>query len=71
MPTERSLKTRFLEHRRPSSVLSEVSHLQHINIESPAHFITLDKAQILDTEPDYFMRGVKEAIYRKRTPADT
>ena len=31
--TERSLKARFLEHRRPSSTSSEVS--QHIHIESP------------------------------------
>ncbi|KAI8518797.1 hypothetical protein Bbelb_020540 [Branchiostoma belcheri] len=33
--TKRSLKTRFLEHRRPSSAASEVS--QHIHIESPGH----------------------------------
>ncbi|KAI8490958.1 hypothetical protein Bbelb_313770 [Branchiostoma belcheri] len=59
--TERSLKTRFLEHRRPSSNTSEVS--QHIHIESPGHTVTLDKVRILDTEKDYFVRGVKEAIY--------
>ncbi|KAI8521389.1 hypothetical protein Bbelb_011430 [Branchiostoma belcheri] len=59
--TERSLKTRFLEHRRPSSNTSEVS--QHIHIESPGHTVTLDKVRILDTEQDYFVRGVKEAVY--------
>ena len=59
--TERSLKTRFLEHRRPSSTTSEVS--QHIHIESPGHHVDLEKVQILDREPRYFERGVKEAIY--------
>ncbi|KAI8504116.1 hypothetical protein Bbelb_181840 [Branchiostoma belcheri] len=59
--TERSLKTRFLEHRRPSSVASEVS--QHIHIESPGHTVDLEGVRILDTEQDYFKRGIKEAIY--------
>ena len=59
--TERSLKTRFLEHRRPSSTSSEVS--QHIHIESPGHHVDLDQVKILDREPRYFERGVKEAIY--------
>jgi len=61
--TERSLKTRFLEHRRPSSTSSEVS--QHIHIESPGHHVDLEQVQILDREPRYFERGVKEAIYIK------
>ncbi|KAI8502540.1 hypothetical protein Bbelb_201280, partial [Branchiostoma belcheri] len=39
--TERSLGTRFLEHKRPSSLSSEVS--QHIHIESPGHTVSLDK----------------------------
>ena len=59
--TERSLKARFLEHRRPSSTSSEVS--QHIHIESPGHKIDLEKVKILDREPRWFERGVKEAIY--------
>ena len=59
--TERSLKTRFLEHRRPSSTSSEVS--QHIHIESPGHRVDLDKVKILDRDPRWFERGVKEAIY--------
>ncbi|KAI8485880.1 hypothetical protein Bbelb_364320 [Branchiostoma belcheri] len=58
--TERSLKTRFLEHRRPNSVASEVS--QHIHIESPRHTVDLEGVRILDTEQDYFKRGIKEAI---------
>ncbi|KAI8499993.1 hypothetical protein Bbelb_223100 [Branchiostoma belcheri] len=32
-------------------------------IESPGHTVTLDKVRILDTEQDYFVRGVKEAVY--------
>ena len=60
--TERSLKARFLEHRRPSSVSSsEVS--QHIHVESPGHQVSLDNVRVLTTEPRYFERGVKEAIY--------
>ena len=59
--TERSLKTRFLEHRRPSSTSSEVS--QHIHIESPGHSVNLDKVDILDKDTRWFERGVKEAIY--------
>nr|XP_054774799.1 uncharacterized protein LOC129282974 [Lytechinus pictus] len=59
--TERSLRTRFLEHRRPSSTSSEVS--QHIHIESPGHCVDINKVQVLDREPRYFERGVKEAIY--------
>ena len=59
--TERSLKTRFLEHRSPSSTSSEVS--QHIHIESPDHHVELEEVKILDREQRYFERGVKEAIY--------
>ena len=59
--TERALKTRFLEHQRPSSVNSEVS--QHLHIESPGHSISLDKVKILDSDQDFFARGVKEAVY--------
>ena len=59
--TERSLKTRFLEHRRPSSTSSEVS--QHIHLESPGHSVDLKEVKVLDRDPRYFERGVKEAIY--------
>ena len=60
--TERSLRTRFLEHKRPSSVSSEVS--QHIHIESPDHKVDLEQTLVLDREPRYFEHGVK-AIYIK------
>ncbi|KAI8491015.1 hypothetical protein Bbelb_314340 [Branchiostoma belcheri] len=43
--TERSLGTRFLEHKRPSSLSSEVS--QHIHIESPGHTVSLDKSSVV------------------------
>jgi hypothetical protein len=60
--TERSLWTRFLEHRRPSSVAtSEVS--EHINLESPGHQIDINGVKVLDKEHRNFERGVKEAIY--------
>ncbi|KAI8494650.1 hypothetical protein Bbelb_278760 [Branchiostoma belcheri] len=57
--TERSLKARFQEHTRPRSASSEVS--QHM--ESPGHVVSLDTVRILHTEQDYFLRGVKEAMF--------
>ena len=66
--TERSLKQRFLEHRRPSSKNSEVS--QHIHVDHPDHSVSLDEAKILDVEPRWRERGIKEAIYiRKLQPS--
>ena len=59
--TERSLKTRFMEHRRPSTTTSEVS--QHIHIESPGHSVDIDKVKVLDREPKYLERGIRESIY--------
>ena len=59
--TERNLKARFMEHRRPSSTSSEVS--RHIHDCNPGHGISLDNVKILDREPAWFDRGVKEAIY--------
>lgn len=56
--TERSLKSRFLEHRRPSSTSPEV--FQHIHIKLPGHHINLDEIKIIVREPRYFERGVKE-----------
>ena len=58
---ERSLKARFLEHRRPSSTSSEVS--RHINKDKPEHDVHIDEARILDRDPDWFTRRVREAIY--------
>ena len=59
--TERSLKARFSEHRRPSSSNSEVA--KHIHVEQPDHSVELDHTDILTTESRWFERGVKEAIY--------
>ena len=59
--TERSLKSRFNEHWRPSSTTSEVS--KHIHIEHPEHSVELENTEILTTESRWFERGVKEAIY--------
>ena len=59
--TERSLKARFGEHKRPSTVTSEVS--KHIHNADPKHSITLDTTNVLTVEPRWFERGVKEAIY--------
>ena len=59
--TERLLKARFSEHRRPSSTTSEVE--KHIHTDQPEHTVELDNTEILTTEPRWFERGVKEAIY--------
>ena len=60
--TERSLRTRFMEHKRPSSVSSsEVA--EHIYIESPGHQVDVSEVKILDRDHRYFERGVKEAAY--------
>ena len=58
---ERSLKSRFNEHRRPRSTTSEVSKCIHI--EHPEHSVELENTEILTTESRWFERGVKEAIY--------
>ena len=59
--TERSLRSRFLEHRRPSSIHSEVSSC--INRDKPSHSVSLANAKMLDREDDWFARGVREAIH--------
>ena len=59
--TERSLNTRFLEHRRKGSVGSEVS--QYVHVDRPEHGVSLDTVKILKFENKKFERGVKEAIY--------
>ena len=66
--TERTLKARFMEHRRPSSSSSEVS--RHIHVDNPGHAVSMDSVRILDREPSWFERGVKESIYiRAHNPA--
>ena len=59
--TERSLKARFSEHRRPSSTTSEVS--KHIHVDHPQHSVELENTEVLTTEPRWFKKGVKAAIY--------
>ena len=59
--SECSLKTRFGEHRKPSSTTSEVSN--HIHTDNPDHTITLENTEILAVEHKWFERGVKEAIH--------
>ena len=49
--------------KSPNSTSSEVSN--NIHIKYPGHHIDLDEVKILDREPCWFERGVKEAIYIK------
>ena len=66
--TERSLKTRFQEHRRPSTVTSEVS--RHIHADHPEHDVSLEEAKVLTVEARWFERGVKEAVFiRQHRPS--
>ena len=50
--TERSLKARFGEHRRPSSTTLEVS--RHIHSDNPNHNIKLENTEILSVEHKWF-----------------
>ena len=66
--TERTSKARFMEHRRPSSSTSEVS--RHIHQDSSGHAVSLESINILDRDPSWTERGVKEAVYiRAHRPA--
>ncbi|KAI8516644.1 hypothetical protein Bbelb_052250 [Branchiostoma belcheri] len=47
--------------RHSISTTSEVS--QHMHIEAPGHSVSLVKLKILDSEPDFLARGVKEVVY--------
>ena len=49
--------------RTPSAKLHLFRVSQHIHIESPGYHVDLDKVSVLDKEPRYFERDVKEAIY--------
>ena len=55
----RSLRARFMEHRIPSSVNSEVS--KHMKSDHHDHSISLDNVKILEVEPKWFERGVRES----------
>ena len=59
--TERTLKARVSEHRRPSSSTSEVSN--HLFREHRGHQFRSENVKILDREPDWFRRGIKKAVY--------
>ena len=60
--TERALWTRFLEHKRPSSVAThEVA--DHIHIESPDHRVDFKDTKVLDRDQSWWERGIREAIY--------
>ena len=59
--TEQSLKARFLEHQRKSSVGNEMP--QHVHMDRPGHRVSLDKVMILTVENRKFKRRVKEMIY--------
>ena len=66
--SERTLKTRFQEHKRPSNTTSEV--YRHIHKDCPSHTVSLDSTKLLDKEPKWFERGVKEAVYiRAHSPS--
>ena len=43
------------------STTSEVS--KHIHVNHPQHSVELENTEVLTTEPRWFERGVKEAIY--------
>ncbi|XP_074656696.1 uncharacterized protein LOC141909911 [Tubulanus polymorphus] len=58
--TERSSRARFGEHRRPSSMTSEVS--QHIHTDNPDHSVDIGNTDILTVEPRWFERGVQESF---------
>ena len=62
--TERSLKARFMEHRRPSSTGSEVS--RHLHTDQQGHGISIEDTKFVCVEPKYFERGVKEASQMRR-----
>ena len=63
--TERSLKTRILEHRRPSSTSSEVS--QHIHIESPGRHMDLERSKYWI----WILIGLREVLSRPSTSEST
>ena len=45
----RSLKYRFMQHKRASSLNSEIS--RHVNCDHQDHSISLDNVRILEVEP--------------------
>jgi len=65
--TLRKTKLRIQQHRRPSEV--EKSPMAH-HIIYNKHKLDIEQVQILDQEPDWHKRGIKEAIYiRQQHPS--
>ncbi|XP_078600301.1 uncharacterized protein LOC144875260 [Branchiostoma floridae x Branchiostoma japonicum] len=60
--SERPLRARLQEHKRPSSVSSPV--VEHVGKKQ--HKIDWDNVKVLDQDPDWFARGVREAIQIRR-----
>ncbi len=60
--SERSLKTRLAEHRRPSSVSSPVAE----HTRESQHSICWSQVKVLDQDSDWYCRGVREAINIRR-----
>ena len=61
--TERPLRIRLAEHKRPSNKSSAVQ------AHAKKHEIAWDKMEVLDREQDWFPRIVKEAINIRRFPS--
>ena len=57
--TERPLKKRLAEHRRPSCTSSPVV----VHARDTSHELAVKEAKILDSEPKWWDRGIKEAVY--------
>ena len=60
--TERTLNSRFSEHRRRSSRdSSEVA--KHVHVDQPGHGVNISNVKVLSKEPAWFERGVQEAVF--------
>jgi hypothetical protein len=62
--TERTLRARFAEHRRPSTSTSEVSN--HIHRDCPGHKVDIANVKILSRDSRWYERGVREAIHIRK-----
>ncbi|KAI8518866.1 hypothetical protein Bbelb_021230 [Branchiostoma belcheri] len=60
--SERPLRARLQEHKRPSCVSSPV--VEHVARKK--HNIDWDRVKVLDQDSDWFSRGVREAIQIRR-----
>ena len=64
--TERSLKSRFNEHRTPSCTTSEVA--KDIHLEQPEHSVGLENTKIVITESRWFKRGCRSHLHNIHKP---